>query len=239
MTHYLMEPGVTPAERARRQLNERLETLTETRLLAERTGQRDEAAQRRLQVDGVLDTARRLGLTAKVPKQDWQAPSIGERPGATEKVQQLLADRNLGKIVYKVLSATAHAAVFGIAQYLVVLDDPELDEDSELVSAVIGITSKEEAMRYSGAPLGVVNAGERLFAAFGWDHGRMSLRVQMSLAAWMDVGEMSRRDFRASVDRALSAQNIPASFRKDTGTAARGAVPRGEGRLLDPRDSAT
>jgi hypothetical protein len=212
MCYYLLDPVAGPREHARRYTNERLETLNETRLFAERTGQAKPAEERKAKIAELMREAKALGLTVQQPKQVWQAPFVGSKPPSTTVlVQEVLSTGDLGKNLYWFLSATAHARAHGFAQYLNVLEDTH---DSTVVRTTLAVTPEQAAIRYSGANLAVVAAGARLFNRFGWDDSPLALPTQLTLAAWAEVAGIPARTFNDSVSAFHAAQTIPASFVK-------------------------
>ncbi len=210
--YYLLDPAVGPREHARRYTNERLATLNETRLFAERTGQAKPVEARNAKIAELMVEAKALGWEVHEPKQAWQAPCVGSRPPSTTAlVQEILSTGDLGKNLYWFLSATAHARAHGLAEYLTVLEDTH---DSNVVRMTLAVTPAQAAIRYSGASLTVAAAGARLFNRFGWDDSSLALPTQLTLAAWAEVAGLPARTFNDSVIAFHAAQTIPASFVK-------------------------
>ena len=210
--YYLLDPHVGPREHARRYTNERLETLNETRLFAERTGQKQPAEERKTKTAELIREARELGLAVHEPRQAWQAPYVGSKPPSTTTlIQEVLSTGDLGKNLYWFLSATVHARAHGLAQYLTVL---EHTHERDVVRTTLAVTPDQAAIRYSGANLTVAAAGARLFKRFGWDDSSLALPTQLTLAAWAEVAGLPARTFNDSVSAFHAAQTIPASFVK-------------------------
>jgi hypothetical protein len=210
--YYLLEPHVGPREHARRYTNERLETLNETRLFAERTGQKQPVEERRAKTAELITEARELGWAVHEPRQGWRAPYVGSKPPSTSTlVQEVLSTGDLGRNLYWFLSATAHARAHGLAQYLTVLEDTH---ESNVVRTTLAVTPDQAAIRYSGANLAIAAAGARLFKRFGWDDSLLALPTQLTLAAWAEVAGLPARTFDDSVSPFHAAQTIPASFVK-------------------------
>jgi hypothetical protein len=209
LTYYLLDPAQPARERARRLLNERLVTLVETRNVANRVGQPEAAQQRTRRIAELLRAAEHSGESITRPKQAWRSPHVGAAPPSIpERVQALLATGDLGRNLYHFLSATAHAASHGLAQYLEEVEEPLADD--KIVTARIAIPPQSVALRYMAAPLGIASAGERLFTAFGWDTGSTLIPTQLCLAAWARVAGIPERTF----DQSIHSQQVPGAFRR-------------------------
>ena len=123
---FLAGPGISPAERARRSLNEVLHSTHEN-VLTYRMVAPEQVAEEENYRDGLIEAGKKRSEFGPFHKgDDIRTPRFGEKPKITDMVEPLLKTQrgdNLGLLSYKGLSTSVHArwngwVVAGIATNL-------------------------------------------------------------------------------------------------------------------------
>ena len=188
---YLLDFEVSDSERGRRFFNEMLSSLTEVRLGHDGT---EEGASLDQDIRKAITDGQSLGFKLTTPRKnpEWNAPYFGDRPPrATRRVEDLLATADLGRVVYRSLSATAYATAHGLGQFL----QPIGDEVDGSIPSVIALSPASAANNFVAAPLGITTAGNSVLSAFGLDRGPVARTTTLALSAWAAVGGLPPRTF--------------------------------------------
>jgi len=181
--YHLLDPGIPPLERIRRQQNERLVSLSEGKRLVEVLKQPQESTDKlNERAKAILDSARRQGL-APHPKPD--PPYIGSRPdSATTLIDHAVGQpEGLGSTYYKVMSAVAHGRAHGITQYFT-HHGALLDRTHGDAFGSIETTPQQTAQYLSGAPRAMANMLVRLYSQFGWSDTDMQRALTRMRQTW-------------------------------------------------------
>ncbi|MFG2684063.1 hypothetical protein [Streptomyces sp. NPDC048392] len=193
--YHLLEPGVSPLERIRRQQSDRLVALWERKRLVEIVrGESSAEAQEAIdhldsQIKSVVDSARRHGLTPRNLKDNKRAPFIAgpeaTKPvGATDLVEALVGQGNgLGAFSYQTMSAVGHGREHGIMQFFT-HRGALLDHTHGDAFGTIEATPQQTAQNLAGVPIAVVGMLSRLYAHFGWPNGNAGPAANRLLLVW-------------------------------------------------------
>ena len=175
---YLLDLEVSPNERARRFLNDMLASLTDLQLAPEEVADQDGV---RLTLKRGMDVGIRLGLSVTRPRRAWEAPYFGDRPEhIAARVDKVMLAAGMGKVVYRMLSSTAHATHHGLMHYR-----RDVAGGSEgYVATEANLNDVSIALRHAAAPISVVIAGTRLMRAYGIDTTSVTFSARLALAAW-------------------------------------------------------
>jgi hypothetical protein len=189
-TAYLLDFEVSANERARRFLNGMLASLTDLQLAPD--GVADQEGLRRTLEEGI-DVGIRLGFPVTRPRRVWEAPYLGDRPEhIAARVDQVMVKANLGKVVYRMLSATAHATPQGLMHYR-----REVTGGSEegYVASEAKLDDVSVALRHAAAPISVVRVGMSLMQAYGLDTTKVRISARLALSAWAETAGLEHAAF--------------------------------------------
>ncbi|MFF2126386.1 hypothetical protein ACFVW1_13425 [Streptomyces olivochromogenes] len=197
--HYMLEPGIEPLERIRRQQSDRLVALWERKQLAEsmHTEQPEQLQEAIDYLDGrmktVMESARRHGLTPR--KGDKvRPPSITGKDlkpiAATALVEALIGEGNgLGAYSYKTMSAVAHGREHGMMQYFT-HRGALINRTHGDAFGTIEATPQQTALNLAGVPLAVVKMLDRFYIQFGWPVQDVGPAARRLLEEWRRIAEI-------------------------------------------------
>jgi hypothetical protein len=117
---------------------------------------------------------------------------LGERPehiGA--RLEKVMSAAGLGKVVYRMLSSTAHATHHGLMHYRTYV--PGGSEG--YVATEASLNDVSIALRHASAPISVVRAGSRLFHAYDLNTTSVTISEKMALAAWAQTAQLDHDAF--------------------------------------------
>ncbi|MFJ3758897.1 hypothetical protein [Streptomyces sp. NPDC090080] len=194
--HHVLEPGIKPLERIRRQQSDRLVALWERKQLAEsmHTEQPEQVQETIDYLDGrmktVMDSARRHGLTPR--KGDSRRPPAitGQdlKPvAATALVEALIGEGNgLGTYSYRTMSAVAHGREHGMMQYFT-HRGALINRTHGDAFGAIEATPQQTALNLAGMPLAVVKMLERFYIQYGWPTQNVGPAAGRLLEEWRRI----------------------------------------------------
>ena len=197
--HYLLEPGISPLERIRRQQSDRLVALWERKLLAEamQTDHPEDAQEAIDYLDDrmktIVDSARRHGLTPR--KGDKRRPpSITGKDlkpiAATELVEALIGEGNgLGAYSYRTTSAVAHGREHGMMQYFT-HRGALLDRTHGDAFGTIETSPQQTALNLACVPIAAVRMLDRFYLQFGWPTQGAGRAAKHLLEEWRRIAEI-------------------------------------------------
>ncbi|MFH9073206.1 hypothetical protein [Streptomyces alboflavus] len=200
--YYLMEPGISPLERIRRQQGERLAGLWEQKKLAEvmSSGKmsaevQESIARMDLRMKEIADSAHRHGLTPRVKDKKrlpfLAGPGASKPVSSTSLVEELVGQgKGLGTISYQTLSAVGHGREQGMIQYFnrqgVLLDRTHGD-----LFGSIEASAQQTAVNLAGTPIATFGMLDRLYAQFGWPSLSVGPPAKRLLQIWGRVAGAS------------------------------------------------
>ena len=185
---FLAGPGISPAERARRSLNELLHSTHEN-VLTFRMVAPEQVAEEEKYRDGLIEAGKKRSEFGRFHKgDDIRAPRFGDKPKITDMVEPLLKTErgdNLGLLSYKGLSSAAHArwngwVVAGIATVL---------PDGAMVWPADRRSPRDVASVHYAALIAAYNASLRVFERLGWDARSFRADGLRDLQVWDRIGK--------------------------------------------------
>lgn len=192
--YYLIEPGISPLERIRRQQSDRLVALWERKRLVETLGG-EQSSERQQAVDHldsqmktVVDSARRHGLTPRIGDKKrppfMAGPEATKPVGATDLVEALIGQGNgLGAYSYQTMCAVGHGREHGMMQFFT-HRGALLDRTHGDVFGSLEATPPQTAQNLAGVPLAVVGMLDRFYAHYGWPNGNVGPAAKRMLLVW-------------------------------------------------------
>ncbi|WP_157581892.1 hypothetical protein [Phycicoccus sp. Soil803] len=186
---YLLDSDASPNEQARRFLNQMFAALTDLKLAPDEVADR-EGLERTIE-EGI-GIGMRLGLAVTRPRRNWEPPFLGDRPEhIAARVDRVMLRDDLGKVVYRMLSATAHATPQGLMHYR-----REVPGGAEgYFASEAKLDDVSIALRHAAAPISVVRAGLSLMRAYGLDTTSVTISAKMALAAWAETAGLEHDAF--------------------------------------------
>lgn len=219
---YLLDLEVSPNERARRFMNGYFASLTDLQLAPDEVADKKEL---RVSLEEGIEFGVRLGFPVTRPRRAWEAPYLGERPESiAARVDKVMLRDDLGKVVYRMLSATAHATPHGLMHYRRdVAGGPE-----GYVASQAKLDDVSIALRHAAAPISVIRGGLNLMRAYGLDTTTVTISAKMALSAWAATAGLEQGAF-AHIAEPPRSRKTPEDEVGDL------RVLRGEHHGLDPK----
>ena len=192
---FLAGPGISPAERARRSLNEVLHSTHEN-VLTYRMVAPEQVAEEENYRDGLIEAGKKRSEFGPFHKgDDIRTPRFGEKPKITDMVEPLRKTQrgdNLGLLSYKGLSSSVHArwngwVVAGIATVL---------PDGEMVWPADRRSPRDVASVHYAALIAAYNASLRVSERLGWDATSFRVDGLGDLQVWDRIGKPDSYDSR-------------------------------------------
>jgi hypothetical protein len=188
---YLAEPGISPLERIRRNLNFNLTALFEdTKMIGtfsiEGAGQR--VARHETKTEEIVRTGavHNLPYTKPTP---YRAGYLSDRPPGAMALIDLCASATagLGVTYHRLLSSVSHGQLHGLSRFLMRVPG---DAPAGLELAQLNTDARTLALHLLAGPLCAVTLTQRLGWFLGWETGDIETAVRFMLHAWGRIGQV-------------------------------------------------
>ena len=192
---YLTEPDIGSRERLRRTMNYRLHGFSERAWLFEDLNGEyaaEQFAHNRRRMSDFARSARRHGFTFREINSRGRHACIGQpQPSAMQLVSDTLArdEPGLGRLYQRLLSATAHSAIRGLARMLAPVGANE-GRPGEVIAAV-NRDPQSLALELVAGPLAAHALARSLEQFAGCDMTSLHGPANQMLEIWARVGKMS------------------------------------------------
>ncbi|MFJ7990342.1 hypothetical protein [Streptomyces sp. NPDC096351] len=193
---YRLEPGLSPEERAIRNVNVRLKSLWEQSQVPI-PGASEESKIRlvsRRRMDEIVLGARRQNLTVHGRSDGRRPPWVGaELKGTGALASECVSSESpaLGRMFWRLYSATTHGQAHGLMMSLTpVASGSGAPEIPGIGVGMVELSARDAAIQCAGAPLACLAMLERLFAHLGWDETELRKAKIGLLHTWDRISQL-------------------------------------------------